>query len=247
MRESEIVQSDFPAARRGYDRAAVDEHLRRIAAEVAELRSQAQGSSGSIAAGAGEQVAGILAAAEEKAAEIEREARDRAAQVVSDAEAEAQQHIAVAQTAVAGLVAKADELRRQVTVLGENLGSAAPAAETPGPVVVPEPGVPGPEIDPSPAVVPEPSPEPVPEPTPDPAPAPMPTPDTVPEPTPLPEPSEQPPPAALNGDDAGVRLVALKMALDGAPRDEIESALAAKYGDADRVALLDDIFARVGG
>ena len=64
----------------------------------------------------------------------------------------------------------------------------------------------------------------------------------------MPEPpSEEPPPAAAarNGDDAGARLVAMKMALDGSTREEVAAHLAEVYGLTDSDALLDDVFARV--
>jgi hypothetical protein len=48
------------------------------------------------------------------------------------------------------------------------------------------------------------------------------------------------------GNDAAARLVAMKLAVDGRSRDEIESELAEKFGDADRSALLDDVLARAG-
>ena len=101
---------------------------------------------------------------------------------------------------------------------------------------VPEPPVPAPQPGPDP--VPEPQPPADPEPGPEP----------VPEPTPLPEPpSEEPPPAATtNGDDAGARLVAMKMALEGTPREEVAAHLADVYGLSDSDALLDDVFTRAG-
>jgi hypothetical protein len=38
----------------------------------------------------------------------------------------------------------------------------------------------------------------------------------------------------------------MKLAVDGKSRDEIETELAEKFGDADRAALLDDVLARAG-
>ena len=55
----------------------------------------------------------------------------------------------------------------------------------------------------------------------------------------------QPPPATGNGDDAAQRLVAMKLAVDGKDRAEIETELTEKFGDADRSALLDDVLSRV--
>jgi hypothetical protein len=74
----------------------------------------------------------------------------------------------------------------------------------------------------------------------------------VPEPTPEPEPEEPAPkpddtghPSA-NGDDQAARLVAMKMALDGKSREEIERELSDKLGPGDRTALLDEVLARAG-
>jgi DivIVA domain-containing protein len=242
MRREEIERTDFQVGRRGYERAAVDAHLRRVADEFE--RSARESRSSSLASAAGEKVSGIVAAAEEKAAEIEADARRRADRLVADAEEAARAKVAEAESAVSGLVGKADELRRKIGELGAGL-VVAPSAETqPGPVIVPEPEPPQPEVDPSPVIVPEPGPTPAPEPTPDP----VPDPDPVPEPTPLPQPSQPDitPAAGANGSDAGARLVAMKMALDGSSREEVERRLADEFGVSEAAPLLDDVFARAG-
>jgi hypothetical protein len=59
------------------------------------------------------------------------------------------------------------------------------------------------------------------------------------------QPAVQPAPAAGNGDDAAQRLVAMKLAVDGRDRAEIEAELTEKFGEADRTALLDDVLSRV--
>jgi hypothetical protein len=193
----------------------------------------------SLATSTGEKVTEIIAAAEAKAEEIEAEARQRAEQIVSEARAEAGRQVELAQAAVAGLVSQADELRQRVGALGRDLGGGT-AAET-EPATVPEPTVPQPEVDPTPVIVPEP--EPIREPIPEPDPIPEREPDIAP-----PQP-DQPPPAAggtANGDEAGARLVAMKMALDGSSREEVERHLGESYGLGDASALLDDVFARAG-
>jgi hypothetical protein len=49
------------------------------------------------------------------------------------------------------------------------------------------------------------------------------------------------------GDDSqAARLVAMKMALDGAARDEIAAELESSYSLTDRDALLDDVLAKAG-
>jgi hypothetical protein len=45
----------------------------------------------------------------------------------------------------------------------------------------------------------------------------------------------------------GARLIALKMAMDGASRDEVAAHLAEELGIADSDALLDEVFARAAG
>ena len=52
--------------------------------------------------------------------------------------------------------------------------------------------------------------------------------------------------SAGGGGDEGARLVALNMALNGTPREETDRYLAENFDLADRRALLDDVYARVG-
>jgi dsDNA-specific endonuclease/ATPase MutS2 len=47
-------------------------------------------------------------------------------------------------------------------------------------------------------------------------------------------------------DEGGARLVAMKMALDGKPRDEVERHLQSNFELDGTDALLDDVYARVG-
>jgi hypothetical protein len=49
-----------------------------------------------------------------------------------------------------------------------------------------------------------------------------------------------------NGDDAAARLVAMKLAVDGKGRAEIEAELTQRFGPGNRSALLDDVLARAG-
>ena len=86
-----IERKDFPIARRGYDPAAVDAHLKALAAEVEELqRRVASGGEASLASAAGNQVQTILEAAEAAAGEIERAAHDGARQVRDGANRDAE-------------------------------------------------------------------------------------------------------------------------------------------------------------
>jgi outer membrane biosynthesis protein TonB len=151
------------------------------------------------------------------------DAEERAAAIVRDAEEDARKRL--------------DEVQQAFADLQGKLGSSPGAEVTPEPVTVPEPAPPD---------TPEPIPDPVPDPVPGPEPVPEPTPEPVPEPTPE-EPSE--PAAKGNGgarstDKAAARLVAMKMALDGASREEIDAQLAANYDVENREKLLDDVLAR---
>ncbi len=230
MRRDEIEITDFPAARRGYDRAAVDAHLAKVASEVERLEGEAKKTPATLADTAGERISSIISAAEAKAAEIEADARAEASGLVDETS-----------RAVEGLISEANELRGRVAELGGRIGAAGPAAETPA--TVPEPMPPEREIDPTPVIVPEPTPDPVPAPDPTPDPAPAPQPD-------LPPAAEEPAAPATNGngDASGARLVAMKMALDGKSREEVASHLAASYdvNGGDSSQLLDDVFARAG-
>jgi DivIVA domain-containing protein len=231
MKREEIVRTDFPTVRKGYDPAAVDAHLRELAA-----KAEAGGSS-SLAEVASQKVASIVEAAEAKATEIEADARRQAEELVADARAQAREQVERAQSSVARLISQADELQQRIGAMALDVVGGEPAAETPGPETVPEPtpepvpepAPPEPEIDPTPVTVPEPTP--VPEPEPGPA--------TVPEPEPDP-----PAPAARNGDEQAARLVAMKMALDGSSREEVAKHLAEKYRLGDSDELLDAVFAR---
>ena len=100
----------------------------------------------------------------------------------------------------------------------------------------PEPPAPAPE---PPREPPEPTPDPVPEPEPpsDPEPSPDPAPEPRPCPSLPPRSRLQPRLAAPNGSDDGARLVAMKMALDGASREDVAAHLADATGSA--TAALD--------
>jgi DivIVA domain-containing protein len=63
-----------------------------------------------------------------------------------------------------------------------------------------------------------------------------------------PAPADEPPPLAPpelpSDDEAGARLIALNMALDGTPREEAARYLAEHFALADPAALLDDVYSR---
>jgi DivIVA domain-containing protein len=222
-----IMRDDFPSNRRGYDPAAVDAHLDRIADEVDDLRRRAAAPV-PLSAQAGEQVTAIVEAAERGAQEI-REA----------AQVEAREHVAHVTAAADRLRERIEQMERDMTQLVIDLREgadrlrgdldalqagtdalssargAAPAAPTPAP----------PSAEPR-AVAPTPEP-----------------PAAGPEP-PAPEPA--PTPEAKDGDSAAARIVALDMALSGTSREDTDRYLAENYDLPDRAALLDEVYAAAG-
>lgn len=164
-----------------------------------------------------ERVRAVIAEAEERANAIVRDAEDEATRIRARAESAARKRL--------------DEVRSAFEDLQGKLGGESAEVE-PAPVTVPEP---------EPPATPEPEPPPVPE--------------SVPEPSPPLDEADPPapePPAgdatAENGerssDKAAARLVAMKMALDGAPREEIDAHIAQNYDVSNRDKLLDDVLAR---
>jgi hypothetical protein len=214
-----IERRDFPTGRRGYDPAAVDEHLRPRA---------------SLADSTSEQVRLILDAAERGADEL----RSRAGEEASD-------HVARVEAAAGGMLSKLDALESELTRLlgalrasGEHLaqGLAELQAEVSGAVPAASP----PPAEPSPPVAASPPPDSASPPgavegAPDGAPAPLPDLGSFEEDFAADEPA-----------DAGARLIALNMALGGAPREETARYLAEHFELDDAEALLDDVYERAG-
>ena len=233
-RES-ITRRDFPAARRGYDPAAVDRHLAALADEVTELkRRSAPGAA--LAGQTSEQVRTIIEAAEASAAGIR-----------ASATAEAREHVARVAEAADGLRARIDALEGDLTgVIGalrtgaqrlradlddllEATGRLA-AADTEGaatPVGV-APAALGTTLGETAAAA-----------------------DPVEE-----EVGEEPALAAVeeategdpslvgrSTDAVAARIVALQWAMDGRPREETDGYLAEHYDLPDRAALLEQVYA----
>jgi DivIVA domain-containing protein len=204
-----IERRDFPVGRRGYDRAAVDEHLRRVADEIEALRGRtAPTPPASLSAGTSQQVRAILEAAEASAAEMR---------------AEASGHVGQVREAASGMLSRLDELERELGTLLDAL-RAGGARLTDGLARLQEQagelGAAPPAAAESPGVAPPPA-----------------------------EPAGDATPAApsSDGDEAGARLIALNMALNGTPREETARYLAEHFELADTEALLDDVYDRAGG
>ncbi len=171
------------------------------------------------------------------------QAEERAEEIIATAEKEAQSLLDRAQGEAATIREKAERdaerrLKAIQAALAEVQSKLGVGAEVPTSPV--------PEPEPEPPVVPEPTP---PDPAPEPEPVPEPEPPLIPEPTPPPDEATPPQVAAepngKSNDDAGARLVAMNMALEGATRDEARARIKAEYECSDLDGLIDDIFARV--
>jgi hypothetical protein len=253
-----IERRDFPIGRRGYDPAAVDAHLRTLAVEFEELQRAAinGGVDASVAATAGTQVQGIIQAAETAAAEIERHALETAGQVreAADHDAErtreqalekARAHVAAVAQVTAGLLERVGSMDGEVRALIDSLRAGAgrlagdlSAVETNMAELYDAAGAHAGSEEPPP-----------------PAASPFETeladalgdaPGEVPPPI---EPALRDAPAAEpqegGGDLDGARLVALNMALNGESRADTERYLAENFQIADRLKLIDEVYAAV--
>jgi DivIVA domain-containing protein len=267
----DIVREDFPKVRRGYDPNAVRAHLRSVADAVRErgstpLAETAAERVGSIVEAAEQKATEIEAEARGEAERIVSAARTEAKEQVDRAQGAVSRLVEQADELRSAVGRLGSEITSQART---NAETPAPEVVPDRPEIVPEPArVP----EPTPPRQPEPQPPLTPEPQPPPAPDPGPA--TVPEPQPPgPEVREGSPstedllaqlrgssasetsPPAANGDEAqepeggeadlaAARLVAMKMALEGASREEIGRHLDDNYSLAHRDKLLDDVLAR---
>jgi vacuolar-type H+-ATPase subunit H len=132
-----IEKRDFPIARRGYDPAVVDAHLRALAVEIEELLHELDSRGGeSLGSAAGAQVQSILEAAEKTAAEIERQATDEARRTRAEADtaaartresaiAQAQAHVQAVSQATAVLLGRVESMDSEVGALVQSLRDGA--------------------------------------------------------------------------------------------------------------------------
>ena len=169
-----------------------------------------------LAAEVAETVRRILVEAEARAGEIVGEAESEATGIRERAESDASQ---IRDRAEADARAQIDAARKALDDLGGSLAAAVSEAPV------------------SPSRAEEPEPEPQAEPA-EPPEAPG-----APEAPVSPPASEQA--AALNGDDAAERLVAMKLAVEGKDPSAIEMELVEKFGPGDRTALLKEVIARL--
>jgi vacuolar-type H+-ATPase subunit H len=242
-----IEKRDFPAARRGYSPDAVDAHLSAIANEVEELRGTTERPKSSMADTASDQVRSILEAAQTTAAQIRSEAEEEARRVRdaahdhveatrAGAAAQADEHVSQVSKSTADMLERIERIDEELNSLFDVLRGAAKrinaqlgelqvelhAAADAGPASAPEGnGTASAE-------------EPAEETEPGPAAA-------------APHEPERTVAAPGDSDEEGARLIALNMALNGSPREEIDRFLTERYDLADQASLLDEVFASVCG
>lgn len=257
-----IERRDFPVARRGYDPATVDAHLRALAAEFDELQRAAISGGGgdiSLASTAGNQVQSILEAAETAAAEIERHALDGARQVreAADRDAErtreeavekARAHVSGVAQVAATLLERVGSMDGEVSGLIESLRSGAGRLAADLSAVeagmgelydaasgrnLPESERPGTFDDELDDAL-----------AAAPAPASVPAQISMPVASPAPEAAQ---PEGVPADLDGARLIALNMALNGESRADTERYLAENFQLPDRLKLIDEVYAAIEG
>jgi hypothetical protein len=272
LERTSIEKNDFPVGRRGYEPAAVDDHLRAIADEVEELkRASERPRSESLSSTASEQVRTIIEAAEKSAeairegveqearqirAEARREARKERAQATADAEqereqatAQAREYVAKVSDSTSQMLGRLDAMDSELSALTESLrvGSGRLKDELDGI-----------ESELSNLTAAGRGPEP-----------PAASDDDAQEEPAFEEDEElepgdqgeeagleeeqepvtvaEPDTAGPGDDTEGARLIALNMALNGSPRDETDRYLAENFDLSDRVRLLDEVYASVEG
>jgi DivIVA domain-containing protein len=227
---SSIQRSDFPTARRGYDPAAVDQHLREVADQLETVRRPA---GQHVAATASAQVQRIIEAAEASAEQLRAEAGEEAREHVhrvSTAAREMLERIGAMHDELGALMDRlredAGRLSAELRSLERDVGEVAAIGEPEEESAVAEAAAVAAPQDLEPA-----APEPV-----------APTPEAGPVPTP----DDAPAADARPEDEEAARIVALDMALGGTPREETERYLAEHYALTDPGALLDDVYALAG-
>jgi len=205
MDRQDIERQDFPSARRGFDVAAVREHLHRVADEFEALGravSDRQATS-SLAEGASTHVRAILEAAEASAQQL----RDEAGREASD-------HVARVEESVRAMLAKIDHVQAELDRLLAGLRSTAETVAGSLAELSGDAGMLGSADDAGRDAT-----------------SSLAAADA----------------AATNGarstDEAGARLVALNMALEGVPREETGRYLAEHYDMPNVEALLDEVYA----
>ena len=266
-----IEKKDFPIGRRGYDPSAVDAHLSALAEEVEELKTSSRRRTESLAETAAEQVRAIVEAseasanqiradAEKDARDIRREARTEAKQTREEATTQAGQYVSNVSGATASTIERLTAIEQELGTLLDGLRGSATRANADLQLLeshlaeVKDAVLPRHDFEAE-----EPEPEPVAPPPPPPVEPPRVEEPQAPEPAyeppvaTAPEPAYEPEPEPVTdegdyGDDTeGARLIALNMALNGTPRDEVDRYLAENFELSDRAGLIEEVYLSVEG
>ena len=274
LERQSIEKKDFPIGRRGYDPDAVDRHLSAMADEVDDLKSSSRRRTESLAEAAADQVRAIVEAAEtsanqirsdaeKDAREIMRESRSDAKQAREDATTQAGEYVANVSAATRTAIERLDAIEQEFGTLLDSVRTSVARASSDlqlleghlievKDAVSPRPAF---ELEETPL---EPPPPPY-EPAYEPPPPPPPITEAVPPPpeevlyeevsVEVAEPEPQVPLGEADyGDDTeGARLIALNMALNGTPRDEVDRYLAENFELNDRAGLIEEVYSSVEG
>ena len=249
-----IQKQDFPVGDGGYDREAVDAHLRSLADQVEEHERSSGAQRQSLADTATERIRAIIEGAETSAAEIQRHAVEDADRIRADAgndaaaireqaKDEAHADVGKVNESAAAMMSRLEAMRGELDALLESLrtGSGRLKSELDqlqghmgqirAATGAPERGDAEHPMgsDQHSTLVEEGALH---------AAAPAP-------PEPESPPTQSPPTEPDNTE--GARLIALNMALNGTPREETDRYLAEHYKLNDRGGLLDEVYASVEG
>jgi DivIVA domain-containing protein len=252
-----IERKDFPIGRRGYDPDAVDAHLSVLADEIEELKRSSRRRTETLAAIASEQVRAIVEAAETSASEIQKQAEEEASDIRAEASSEAKttrehatsearDYVGRVSESTSTMLERLDAMESELGALIESLrtGSNRLNADLQllanNLVEVRDAVMPRPRFEPEPGAQAQ-------------APAPPPPAgerdvfEEQSEPSAegevFGEPAAPAQPGNGSEDTEGARLVALNMAMNRTPREEIDRYLAENFKLTDRRGLLDDVFA----
>ncbi|CAB4877885.1 MAG: DivIVA domain-containing protein [Actinobacteria bacterium] len=111
--ERDIERKDFPLSRRGYDPAAVDAHLARLATEIRDETRRTTPISENVS----RQIKSIISVAEDAAHEVRSSADDDAAEMRSSAAAESRDHVGRVTDASGTLLSELQVLRERSQAL----------------------------------------------------------------------------------------------------------------------------------
>ncbi|MEA2497358.1 MAG: hypothetical protein QOJ29_5269 [Thermoleophilaceae bacterium] len=234
-----IERRDFPPTRRGYDPDEVDRHLRAVAEAVEALKSSTP-QTATLANTAASRVESIVAAAEGSAREIEEKARSEAEEIRAQAEREAAEKVKRGAEMVDRLFTRATELQREIGEVLERVGglkSAVDTIRTDFDAATPAQPTAKPKRAPSDPALRQPAQ----------ARAAAPQPVAAAEPAPEPKPEQDGADRkGSSGASEGARLIALNMALSGAPREETARYLRENFDLNEQDDLLDEVYAKAG-